>query len=47
MILENTCWSEEQKNIIKASEFTKISISDAIYLWLALEYIHYKTVHIT
>lgn len=45
-MLENTCWSEEQKNIVKASKFTKISISDAIYPWLALENIHDKTIHV-
>lgn len=42
-MLENTCWSEGQKNVVKASEFTEISVSDAIYPWHALEHTHYKT----
>lgn len=45
-MLENTCWSEEQENVLKASESSKISISDAVYPWLVLqgEHFHYKTV---
>lgn len=45
-MLENISWSEEQKDVIKTSEFTKISISDAIYTWVALEHVHYKRVQV-
>lgn len=36
-VLETTYISKEQKNVVKATEVTKISIYNAIYLWLALE----------
>lgn len=42
-MVENTCWSKEQENVVKASESSKISISNAIYPWFVLEHFHYKT----